>query len=299
MIKFTPPMVIIPILLLLGGILALAENTVPGDSLYTLKTKIAEPVAGVFSFTKEEKIEWQERIIERRLKEVEKLVRTNSLDEKNRLEIESSLKEKIEAFKINSKYLLDKKDSEKEVLDLNLRLEAALGAYQNVLSFLPSLNNDNKETNTVINTLISYKDDISKNRENLENNDAKNLENQIEFAQKTHVTAEELLTSTKLLYQENKVKFSLLIQEEIDTKLAQAEKKLEQGNAYVIAEDYKNATNTYNESANDSSEAKLLILKNSIKEEIKQHEEYDDMDDWEEGHDSEYDDDDFDEEFDD
>lgn len=60
--------------LLMGGSMSFAaENTVPGEVLYPVKVHVNETVRGTFAVTPKAKAEWDIRLVERRLEEVEEL----------------------------------------------------------------------------------------------------------------------------------------------------------------------------------------------------------------------------------
>ena len=60
--------------LLMGGSASFAaENTMPGDILYPIKTNVNEVVRGVVALTPKAKAEWEVRLVERRLNEVERV----------------------------------------------------------------------------------------------------------------------------------------------------------------------------------------------------------------------------------
>ena len=60
--------------LLMGGTVSFAaENTVPGDVLFPVKVHVNENVRGAVAVTPKAKAEWEVRLVERRLEEVEKI----------------------------------------------------------------------------------------------------------------------------------------------------------------------------------------------------------------------------------
>lgn len=66
--------ILVIVSLLMGGSVSLAaENTVPGDVLFTVKVHVNENVRGAVAVTPKAKAEWEVRLVERRLEEVEKL----------------------------------------------------------------------------------------------------------------------------------------------------------------------------------------------------------------------------------
>ena len=65
--------VMIALLFVGGGVSYAAESTIPGDTLYTVKTKVNEKVAGFFAFSETSKTDWEGKLALRRLGEVERI----------------------------------------------------------------------------------------------------------------------------------------------------------------------------------------------------------------------------------
>lgn len=87
-----------------------AENSLPGDALYSLKVNVNEPIRGVMSVTGVEKATWEVEKAGRRIIEVQKLAAKGRIDEKKKDEIEQKFEEEIE---VQSKRLDDLERSSK------------------------------------------------------------------------------------------------------------------------------------------------------------------------------------------
>lgn len=98
--KLIPTIVIIVLLAFIGSTSAFAERSIPGDLLYWVKININEPAAGVFAFTKEEKTEWQEHLVERRLEEKAKLMSQNKLNDTTETNLEDKIEKHVDKFNI-------------------------------------------------------------------------------------------------------------------------------------------------------------------------------------------------------
>lgn len=75
---------LIPCLVLMlagGGLVWAAEQSLPGDLLYPLKTGVFEPVAGTFKFSPESKMKHQGTLAIKRFAETEELIRQGRLDD--------------------------------------------------------------------------------------------------------------------------------------------------------------------------------------------------------------------------
>lgn len=278
--KFVPTLIIALIIALTGGTVAFAEKAVPGDLLYGIKTSVTEPVAGIFALTKEEKTEWQERLVERRLEEAQKLASKGNLSETTRVSLETEIKNKIDEFNVNAKELALQKNQDINSSDLNIRLQASLKAYQNVLGNLSNETNidagTKQETDKLLSALAEYNDKVKNDHVSLESNVGVNSENGTaesttpsdNSALGKQNAAVSILNSTKLAYQREKVNLSANIQSQIDNKFALAETALEAGKAFMTTSDYTNATAKFQSAISSTNEAKLLMLSNVIKGDI-------------------------------
>ncbi len=87
------------ILVLSAGTLAYAsEAALPGDLLYSVKTKLVEPILDKVNIAPEKKIVWEEEKIERRIAEAKALVVEDKLDEKKSRELEKKIEKSSAAF---------------------------------------------------------------------------------------------------------------------------------------------------------------------------------------------------------
>lgn len=269
--KLIPTIVIVLVAVVFGSTSAYAEKAIPGDPLYGMKVNINEKVAGVFSITKEEKAEWQERLVERRLDEATKLVSDNKFTEKERVILENQIKSQIEVFSTNVKELSLKSSESITSKDLNTRLQASLQAYKSVLDTLSTNNTINADTKSQAVILLTTIDSGS-----VIAND-----NKIEMASTTVDTgvdsasaltkkadASSALSSVKLLYQKDKLKLSLTKQKEIDSNLAVAENYILEGDKYITSGDYTNAISKYTSAISTIDEIQLSLVSNVIKGDI-------------------------------
>lgn len=266
--KFVPAFAMILIVVLAGSTSAFAEKAIPGDFFYGVKTLVNEPVAGIFAFTKEEKIEWQERLVERRLAEAQKLVSKNSLNENTRVYLENKIKNQVNQFSTNANELALQKKETANSSGLNIRLQASLKAYENVLTTLSdNIETDastKQETKKLLAVLAKSQDRVRDDQKNIELD--VEVDSVVVLAKKD--TALNLLNSTKLLYQNKKVNLSANIQNKINNKLAEVETELGDGQAFFSSSDYANAADKFRSAIGSANSAKLLILSNTIKGDI-------------------------------
>lgn len=260
--KFVGAFAMVGIVFITGGTSAFAEKSVPGDFLYKVKVSVNEPLAGVFAFTKEEKTEWKERIIERRLKEAHHLASIGKLDEAKRSSLEENIKNEVAIFNTSVNELSKEEGKVEKSSDLSIRLQASLQAYQSVLGNMiekeDSSDDNKKETGKFIAVL--------ENSKNKSRDDNKNLE--LGLRDDGQTIAKNLLDSIKLLYQKEKINLSVNIQNQIDAKFALAEESLKNNKPNVVI--------------TELNSIKLLMLSNVIKGEIEDDHGIDNDDDIEE-----------------
>lgn len=285
--KFAPSFAMIMIVVLAGGTSAFAEKTVPGDFLYALKISVNEPVAGLFAFSKEEKTEWQERLVERRLGEAQKLVAQERLDEKTRTYLADKIQTQVDEFNISANELALQKNESANSLDLNVRLQASLRAHEGVLLAISNKKNTDsstkQETDKLIAMLTKSQDRVRDSHEDIVSKDniaipavtamlgvaGTTADDKTSVLSKKE-SAQDLLNSIKLTYQKEKLGLSVNIQDKIDNKLAEVEKIIKEGNVVLESSDYANAAEKFQVAIDLANSAKLLMLSNAIKEDIEE-----------------------------
>lgn len=99
--------------LLMGGSVSFAaENTVPGDTLYPVKVHFNEPVRGAIARTPKAKAEWEVRLVERRLEEVEKLEAKDDVRQDTREAARTNLEKYTE--RVNGRIAKFEEDNDSE-----------------------------------------------------------------------------------------------------------------------------------------------------------------------------------------
>ncbi|MFA6300964.1 MAG: hypothetical protein WC609_01290 [Candidatus Paceibacterota bacterium] len=285
--KFIPIVAVFLIVILLGGTSAFAEMAVPGDLLYGVKVSVNEPVAGLFAFTKEEKTEWRERLVERRLNEAQKLVSANSLDEEGRLYLEGAIQRQIDDFNASAEELAKQNNESTKSSDINIRLQAALAAHQDVLLAVSNGKDVNAETKQETDRLLSSLaesqnrvrngyDDLESSIDSESTTETSSEENAtptttstgLALAQEKQKTASDLLNSMKLLYQRERNSLSIKTQNSIDGKLAEIETTFKAGEALIASSDFNGAASKFQSAMSLTDAARLLLLSNTIKGDI-------------------------------
>ena len=128
------------ILILSGTATSLAaERSLPGDSLYSLKINLTEPLREVLAFSKSSELDWQIEKMGRRLEEAEKLAVLGRLDEGARRTIQEGL-EKTRARTDKAIAKLSSAETSRTASEM----EAVLDAHDTIM-FAISANTDSVE----------------------------------------------------------------------------------------------------------------------------------------------------------
>lgn len=114
-----------------GSVSAVADNSLPGDPLYTFKINVNEEVKGFFLSTPEEKVVWQKNRIENRLGEIKTLASTKSLTKAKQVTAQKAIDSHIADLSKNIDTL--SAGSAATALTVTASLEESLTANKQVL----------------------------------------------------------------------------------------------------------------------------------------------------------------------
>jgi len=141
-----------------------AESALPGQALYSFKTRVNEPIQGALALTPEAKAEWSAELTNRRLQEAEELAATNKLSPVATADIERGLNAAMTNFSSNVALLA--KNDDVQAANAQTDLEASLNAHEVVLATLPTKQKNNA---TRITSLIQkHADTIDTDQNNVE-----------------------------------------------------------------------------------------------------------------------------------
>jgi len=104
-----------------GSVSVVADNSLPGDPLYSFKINVNEEVKGAFLKTSEDKLSWQQSRIDKRLNEIKTLAASKTLTKAKQETAQRALDTHIEAL---SAQLSDTDPT--EALKVTASLEASL-----------------------------------------------------------------------------------------------------------------------------------------------------------------------------
>lgn len=158
---FARPIPTMAVIILLIGVSVsfAAENSLPNDLLYPVKTSVNENVLKILARDEESKVKLETRFVRRRLEEAKELVANNKLDNKAQNEISLRIREHTNTV---NEYLSSSSEIETEVAaEVGSDLESYFGAQEKILSNIP----DHSEIEPIIETIKVQKTKISQTRE--------------------------------------------------------------------------------------------------------------------------------------
>jgi hypothetical protein len=276
-----PALIIALIVALSGGTSVVAEQALPGDALYSVKVSVNEPIAGLFSVSKEAKTTWQEKLVERRLEEAGKLASKGNLDEEKRSQIETRLGDQIDRFTEKANELASDKNKAISSSELVSRLEAALMAHQNVLRKMSE--NTNVATSTreeIVALLASLKNsegDVKGHRDEIDSElgDDETATSTMQSALGKQGAAENVLDSAKRAYERVKSELSAEVDTKVNELFAEADTALLEGKAKLGTSEYSDAREKFQKVIKLANEGRVVALTNSISRDIEDDEDED------------------------
>lgn len=149
-----------------GGIAFAAQNTLPGDWLYPVKTEVTEKVLAWTLFSEQAKVQYDIDLTKLRLQETETIAYQNKLDDKKSAQVKALLDEHIN--NINSRVLgLSGPDKAKISIEINSQLEASLKAHANSIDALAVKTESHSESviHGILSDVKSKTDVVKKIRE--------------------------------------------------------------------------------------------------------------------------------------
>lgn len=158
--RFVPSFVVVAVLFVSGGTLSLAEKTLPGDALYSLKININEEVRDIAALTPEAKARLAIDVTERRLQEAASLSAQGRFDQNSQNIIRKALTKNVDQFKNRVASLVQRSDFS-AAQQLAVDFESSLKAHELILEKISSdtgsstTNTANTENTNGISLLIS------------------------------------------------------------------------------------------------------------------------------------------------
>lgn len=157
-----------------GGAVYASENSLPGDLLYPIKTKITEPIVKTLSITQEAKAKIETRLTEKRLKEADELDRKGKLTSETKKILNEKIDRHIIKYSEAKQKVKEEENTEKaDIIEKNFKDK--IEKYSRIMDKLDRPRPTISENNIEHNNAELYKPDTE--NQNIE--DPNRYENQI------------------------------------------------------------------------------------------------------------------------
>lgn len=143
--KFIPALSFALLLVITGGTSLAAENSLPGDILYSVKTGLNEQVRGFTAVTPEAKAKFALEVTDRRLKEVSLLSSKGLLNEKTSLIVQGQLQKQAGQIKNQVASLVSTKNI-RAAQEISLNFESSLRAHELILEKISTKQSEQSDT---------------------------------------------------------------------------------------------------------------------------------------------------------
>ncbi|PIR82346.1 hypothetical protein COU20_02890 [Candidatus Kaiserbacteria bacterium CG10_big_fil_rev_8_21_14_0_10_59_10] len=142
-----------------GGVSYAAEEALPGDLLYAVKTGVNEPIRGALALSSSAAALWQMRLVERRIEEAAALAAAGRLNE----ETGTTLRANLERHAIAAAALLESASNDDAfAAEASLRFEARLAEHEALLSQLSE--RDGEALSAVLASVLGAREHASRMR---------------------------------------------------------------------------------------------------------------------------------------
>lgn len=137
------PLIIIIAILLGGGASLAAQQSLPGDALYSVKVSVNEKVIALVKVSEEAKANWDARLAVRRLEEAEELAAKSELDADVRANLEANFKSF--ADRVEARIIAFEDRDQDNAVEVIANFETALKTHQRILLAIGKAKSDQKK----------------------------------------------------------------------------------------------------------------------------------------------------------
>jgi hypothetical protein len=147
--KFVPSLVVVLLLCATGGVSAVAESALPGDSLYSLKVNVNEQVKGFVAVTPEAKARLAVETTERRLQEAVILSSQGKLTDERKQILQGQLSKNASSVKSSVADLVASNNIS-VAQEVSTNFEASLKTHELMLETLAKNSDDTKSASSTV-----------------------------------------------------------------------------------------------------------------------------------------------------
>ena len=252
--------ILIIALLVGGGASLVAEQSLPGDAMYTVKVGVNEEVRDWLTLSNKAQANWEVRKVERRLEEAEKISVEGQLNDETKVKIEERFDRLTEAFAKETAKMEAKEDMNAS-FEAHSNFEASLKAHERILADISAQANDSRdEALSILGKVRAELGAVAEARNDAEIKIEGDMSAEIKTAAmgKANVAENKIEEASEFI-----VKFKALVDADIssdaEAKLKIAQEAFARGEAEMKAQTYGTAFVSFQESMRIAQEAKLII----------------------------------------
>lgn len=234
-----------------------AQDALPGDSLYGIKTNVNEGVRGWFARSPKQEARLHVIFAEERMKETEILVAKGGIKPEIASELEENFKKQADAISANISKLTSENKHE-DALEVSAQFESSLKAHESVLSGL-----DESASTTVSSLIGSVEGEIGVTQEarilvetKIKEDDKINKET---ARTKMRLAKDKIAEVSLLVEQLQEMKLIEKSRSEGETKLKRAEKTYDSGRAKYLRDSYTDSFVFFEKAKQEAEEAKTYL----------------------------------------
>lgn len=273
------------VLLLAGaGVSYAAEGALPGDILYPAKINVNEQVLGALSFSKETKVKWATKRVERRLEEAEKLAFEGKLDADKRAIVEEGFKSSVD--EVNARITQFKEDGDQQSsAEIISEFETSLRTHEQILKTLDEPANNKAKTEEIapiiLNIQSKTKEAAESRKETEQAVSSKPGDGAESAAKQSLQSAENKIEKTRQIIKSSKNRLGEKATQEAEIRLQKARKSAVEGKQKLKEKEFGDAFQHFQQAQRLSQETRLLIkakedLNMDVKFDIQDSDEDDD-----------------------
>lgn len=263
--KFVPSLIAVFVLMVTGGFSALAENALPGDSLYSLKINVNEHVKGMVAITPEAKARLAVESTERRLQEAIVLSSQGKLTDDKKQILKVQLDKNASNVKTNVASLVASNDIS-IAKDVSINFEASLKTHELILSTISnattteSIATELTSTSSMTSLMQDLRQEINLNaqvKDNLIQKETLEVTDEFKLAEKikeTKVKYSDLLEQRKGLLNVTQTSDKLL-----ESNLNIASTTIKEAEKALLTKDLTKTVSELQKSTRAISEAEALV----------------------------------------
>ncbi|MEI6842945.1 MAG: DUF5667 domain-containing protein [bacterium] len=240
-----------------GGSMVMAENSLPGDVLYSVKINVSEPLRDSFIFNEMDRARWEVEKTKRRLQEAEELASQGKFVVDDATNLKENINDSMEDFSLHIKNA-EQAGIPDAVIAARLDYEAAIEAHSKILENMHNIGSSTPQggvLGTFYRDISGMADEVSQTRKTDEESVLKTNKVSIDDIQKTLV--EDINTTRNILSQNPSYDQGYV--EVISSLLGEAEAEIGQAIDKNNSGQMEDAYSILNDAACDIKEAHIIL----------------------------------------